>query len=58
MYDSFNGLQETTKPGDKKSVHTTKTDTINTNASQIDQSMKFRGASAGIKSIGKSFISL
>ena len=55
MYDSFNGVADDTHTSDKISGHVTKVDgVVNTNASQIDQSLKFRGASAGVKSVGNS----
>jgi len=54
MYDSFNGVaDDTPHTSDKISSHATKVDgVVNANASQIDQSLKFRGASAGVKSVG------
>ncbi len=53
MYDSFNGVAEDTHTSDKISSHVAKVDgVVNANASQIDQSLKFRGASAGVKSVG------
>ena len=54
MYDSFNGTADNSHSGDKTVGIISKTDVVvNTNASQIDQSLKFRGASAGVKSVGK-----
>ena len=55
MYDSFNGTADNSHSGEKTIGIMSKTDVIvNINASQIDQSLKFRGASAGVKSVGES----